>query len=163
MKCFSSKSRQYNRDNRRGVAAVEFAIVAPIFLTIALGVMEMGRAMDVTTNLTSAVREAGRFAAMHKNGLIPNGVTTEEKVIQDIKNVLKGNRINGDLATVNIVHADGPNQGQDFDLDAAANHMEFFTINIAMDYNDVSLFPIRFMAGQTLRSSITFRLGVKGT
>ncbi|TWT52090.1 TadE-like protein [Thalassoglobus neptunius] len=149
------------QSNRRAVATVEFAIVAPIFMSIALGVMEMGRALDVSTNLTSAVREAGRFAAMHRNGIVPPGTTTNQKVIQDIRNVLKANGVNGDAATITITHAEGPNQGQTFDLDSSANYMQYFNINISIAYQEVSGFPLKFMHGQSLRSSIIFRLGLK--
>lgn len=161
MRVSISRLRPKLQSNRRGVAAVEFAIVAPIFMAIALGVMELGRALDVSTNLTAAVREAGRFAAMHRNGIVPPGTTTEQKVIKDIRNVLKANGIDGDAAMITITHADGPNAGQPFDLDSSNNYMQYFKISIVIDYQDVSGFPLKFMHGQSLRSSITFRLGLK--
>lgn len=47
---------------KRGVTAVEFAILAPVFLMITLGVFEVGRAMLIRGMLQYSVEEAGRFA-----------------------------------------------------------------------------------------------------
>lgn len=49
---------------RRGAAAVEFAIVAPIMLLIAVGMLELGRALSVQQVLTSAAREGAREAIL---------------------------------------------------------------------------------------------------
>ena len=144
---------------RSGVAAVEFALVAPIFMTLILGTAEMGRALDVSTNLTAAVREGGRLASMHHNGAIPPGMTTADKVMLDIRNVLTANGINGDNVTLTITHAEEPNEGQTFDLDNPDNYLGNFRISAAVDYSDVSFFPLRILENSTLTSSIVFRLG----
>ena len=44
------------------MAAVEFAMVAPVFLSIALGTVEFGRALAVQQMLTNASREGVRVA-----------------------------------------------------------------------------------------------------
>lgn len=146
-------------NQRRGVAAVEFAVVAPVFMTLILGMAEMSRALDVSANLTSAVREGGRLASMHHNGVIPPGMTTEEKVLLDIRNVLKANGVNGAATTLTITHAEGNNAGQPFDLDDTDNYLKNFRISASVAYADVSVFPLRIMEGQTLSTSIVFRLG----
>lgn len=46
-----------------GVAAVEFAIVAPLCLFVMLSVSEFGRAILQYNTLTRAVRDAARYAA----------------------------------------------------------------------------------------------------
>ena len=46
--------------NRRGVAAVEFAVVAPFLCLIMVGAAEVGRAVQVQCALTSAAREGCR-------------------------------------------------------------------------------------------------------
>lgn len=48
------------RDGERGVAAVEFALVAPIILLILFGIFEFGSAFWRKQVLTSAVREGAR-------------------------------------------------------------------------------------------------------
>ena len=40
------KSRTTRTESRRGVVAVEFAVIAPILVTILLGMLEMNRAFD---------------------------------------------------------------------------------------------------------------------
>lgn len=51
--------------NETGAAAVEFALILPIFLVLALGIAEMGRAFNIQVSLTEAAREAARYAAIH--------------------------------------------------------------------------------------------------
>ncbi len=51
--------------NRRGATAVEFALIAPIFLIMAFGVFEMGRAMWIKSSLQFAVEEAARYAMVN--------------------------------------------------------------------------------------------------
>jgi Flp pilus assembly protein TadG len=48
---------------RSGAAAVEFALVAPILCGLILGMIEVGRALQVQMALTNAVREACRAYA----------------------------------------------------------------------------------------------------
>jgi Flp pilus assembly protein TadG len=45
---------------RRGASLVEFAVVAPVFFLIVLGLIEIGRACMVTELLTEAARRACR-------------------------------------------------------------------------------------------------------
>ncbi len=49
---------------RHGVAAVEFAIVAPVFFLLALGLIEVGRMMMLQQALTNAAREGCRVAGL---------------------------------------------------------------------------------------------------
>lgn len=49
---------------RRGVAAVEFAIIAPIFFLLVMGVIEIGRALMVQQVLINASRVGARRAVM---------------------------------------------------------------------------------------------------
>jgi Flp pilus assembly protein TadG len=48
------------RSRRKGVAAVEFALVAPLLCMMVLGMVEIGRAVQVKMALTNAVREGCR-------------------------------------------------------------------------------------------------------
>ena len=49
---------------RDGVAAVEFAFIAPVFFLLVLGLVEMGRMVMVQQSLTNAAREGCRTAVM---------------------------------------------------------------------------------------------------
>ena len=57
--------RKRSKDSRRsGVAAIEFAFVAPIFLLFVFGLFEMVRMLMVQQALTNAAREGCRTAVM---------------------------------------------------------------------------------------------------
>ena len=47
-----------------GAALVEMAMVTPLLLMLVLGIVDFGRALFTLNNLTSAVREGARFAAV---------------------------------------------------------------------------------------------------
>ena len=49
---------------RSGVAAVEFALVAPVFFLLVFGLIELGRMLMVQQSLTNAAREGCRTAVM---------------------------------------------------------------------------------------------------
>ncbi len=51
--------------SERGQSLVEFAMVLPLLLLIALGVVEFGRAYYQYNVLTKAVREGARYMSMH--------------------------------------------------------------------------------------------------
>jgi Flp pilus assembly protein TadG len=53
----------------RGAAAVEFAIILPILLTLVMGIMEFGRAYNAQLSLTNAAREGVRVMAVSNNPL----------------------------------------------------------------------------------------------
>lgn len=49
---------------RRGASAVEFAIVAPVFMLIVLGIVEFGRMVMVQQVITNAAREGARISVL---------------------------------------------------------------------------------------------------
>src|SRR4051794_34205705 len=51
------------RSRRRGVAAVEFALVLPFLLLLLIGVWELGRMIQVQMILHNAARDGARLAA----------------------------------------------------------------------------------------------------
>lgn len=147
---------------RQGVAAVEFALVLPLFMVLILGIAEFGRALNVSTNLTAAIREGGRLASMHHNGVIPDGVSASQKVLQDIRNVIMANGINADQIELSLTHGPGPREGMPFDLSDSDNYLEYFQIRATVPYSAVSLFPLRHLNAAQLNSTIVFRLGRGG-
>lgn len=44
---------------------METALILPLFVTLVMGIVDMGRAVWATTSLNSAAREAARFAIVH--------------------------------------------------------------------------------------------------
>lgn len=53
------------RTSARGQALLEFALVIPIFLTVLIGMIDIGRIVWANNTLSNAAREAARFAVVH--------------------------------------------------------------------------------------------------
>ena len=53
----------------RGAAAVEFALVLPVLVTLVLGIAEFGRAYNQETILAAAAREAARTMAVQNSAV----------------------------------------------------------------------------------------------
>jgi Flp pilus assembly protein TadG len=77
---------------RRGVAAVEFAIVAPVFVALVLGIIEFGRAMMIGELLDNAARAGCRAGTLSGNS--NTAVTTA------ITNCLPG--VSGTTPTIQV-------------------------------------------------------------
>jgi Flp pilus assembly protein TadG len=52
------------QDKSRGAVAVEFALVAPILLTLVIGIVEFANAYNAQISVTQAAREAARTMAV---------------------------------------------------------------------------------------------------
>ena len=53
--------------SERGAAMVEFAIIAPLLFALIFAIIDFGRALFLMNNLTSAVREGARLAAVQQD------------------------------------------------------------------------------------------------
>ena len=134
-------------------------MLIPLFLMLVLGTWEMGTALTAGTKMAAAIREGGRLASMDFEDTLGEDETINDKVIKDIKNFLTASGIPGDLVTITITHADGENAGDDFDLADGSNYLKLFTIRALVDYEDISTFPLDYMAGQQLEAKLVFRKG----
>lgn len=65
MNIFGTTRRR--RDDRRGQALVEFALVFPIFLLIFIALFDVGRAVFTYNSLTNAAREGARLAIVNQD------------------------------------------------------------------------------------------------
>jgi Flp pilus assembly protein TadG len=61
-----------NRPNRRGAALIEAAIILPVFLTLALGTIDLGLAVFMNHQVAQASRQAARIASV-QGSLAPSG------------------------------------------------------------------------------------------
>jgi Flp pilus assembly protein TadG len=155
--CRPHEAGTQSSQHRRGAAVVEFAVMAPLFLLLALGVVEMGYALDASNTLYGVVREGGRLASQDFSKNLAPDQTANQKIIQDIKNMLTAAGIDGSKVTVTIEHADAP--GSTFDLEDADNYLEYFRIQVQVDYKDVSKIPGNYLLDRVMTADITFRLG----
>ena len=53
------------RQKPRGQAMVEFALVIPVFILLMVGIFDLGRVIWVNDTLSTAAREATRYAIVH--------------------------------------------------------------------------------------------------
>jgi Flp pilus assembly protein TadG len=144
---------------RRGSAAVEFAVIVPLFLVLVLGTWEMGTAVRASNNLTAAVREGGRLASMDFTSSVGVNQTANEKVIQDIRAFLNAAGLPGAQTTITITHADGGTAGQPFDIGNTANYLKLFKITATIPFTSISMFPNRIMKNSVLKAELVTRRG----
>lgn len=126
------------RKNRRGAAAVEFALVAPVFFLLVFGMIEYGRMVMVQQLLTNAAREGARRGVL-------DGSTTSE-VTTAVTSYLSGASVSG--ATVTVT----PNPP------SSATFGQPVTVQVSVPFNSVSWLPSPlFLGGRTLTSTATMR------
>ena len=128
--------KQSSSNHRRGAAAVEFAIVAPIFVAIVLGVSQASQLFEAQNHLSVAVREGARLAAMDRTGMLKAGQTTNSKIAGDIVNYLNASGLPGAQADVFIV--DSKDHTTTFDLDDPANDRALFEVRVELPYSSVT-------------------------
>ena len=101
--------RGRNQEGRRGAAFVEFALTILLFLALALGGFEIGRAIWTYSTVSHATKQAVRYAMIHgadnpptdQNGNPLSGADVDGK----IEDVAKANAVGLDeeLVSVNVV------------------------------------------------------------
>ena len=131
----------------------------PLFLSLLLGMVEMGSALNASQTLHGALREGGRLASMDYRQVLGSNVDANVKVVQDIRNMLSAAGIPGNQVTISIVHAGGPSDGQTFDLNDSSNYLKLFRIEATVPYSAISSFPNKLMEGKQLAAQLTLRKG----
>jgi len=149
---------QRRSDKRRGAVAVEFAVVAPMLMLTILGLVELSRVFDIQNTLENAAREGARFASMDRSGMLEEGASANDKLIQDVENFLISSGIppSNDVK-VTVSPYGSPNQP--FNLDDPANDLELFQVQIEVPFSDVSLTPVSEANDYTLSATVVFRNG----
>jgi Flp pilus assembly protein TadG len=119
------------------VAAVEFAIVAPIFFLLVMGIIEVGRALMVQQVLINASRVGARRAVML--------TSTEAEAVDAAEQYAAGVGISGVVVEVTPDPATAPAG-------------EPVTVDVRISYGSVSWLPSPwFMGGKTLSSASVMR------
>ncbi len=76
-----------NQRRYSGQSLVEFALILPLFFFLITGFLDLGRALFYYSSLTNAVREATRYAIVHKDELNaaldnPSDNSLQDKVLE---------------------------------------------------------------------------------
>lgn len=128
------------RRNRRGAAAVEFAVVAPVFFLLVFGMIEYGRMCMVQQVITNASREGARLAVL-------DGATYAE-IDASVDAYMTAASINPASVTVTVA----PNPP------STAEFGDPVTVTVSVPFNQVSWLPSpMYLGGQTLSASTVMR------
>jgi Flp pilus assembly protein TadG len=132
-------------DSRTGAAAVETALVLPLFFLIVFGVIEFGRAFMVAQLLTNAAREGARAAitAGSTNTAITDKVKT---LVNDYVGVSK-DKVN---VTIRV------NDSTSAQL-ANAQRRDMCEVQISLAIGDVTFIPVKFLTGINLKGQAAMR------
>jgi Flp pilus assembly protein TadG len=134
-------SRRWGRSRKRtGAHLVEFALVAPIFITFVLGMLEIGRGMMVITMMTNAARQGARV------GIIEGKATSD---ITAVVTAALGRRggFAGYTTTVKV-------NGQVADA-STANANDIVSVVISVPAAQVTWLPAPFFLRGTLQSQFS--------
>ena len=115
---------------RRGIAAVEFAFVAPIFFMLVFALIEFARMMMVQQALTNAAREGCRAAVL---ATTKDGSDVESSVRDYLRSVMSNATDSGE---VRVTVPDG--------LANTASGTAL-TVSVEVEYGDVSWLPFRYL------------------
>jgi Flp pilus assembly protein TadG len=128
------------RRKRQGVAAVEFALVAPLFFLLVFGMIEFGRAIMVQQILTNASREGARLAVL--DSTTPTASTVTSKVNTYLQNA----GISGAAVTIDPTEP------------TSAANGDPVTVTVQVSYNNVSWLPTPwFLGSKTLTAKTIMR------
>lgn len=126
------------RRQRRAAAAVEFAIVAPVFFLLILGMVEYGRMVMVQQVITNASREGARQAVL-------DGTTTAE-----VTATVTAYLTNGSISGATITVAPNPPTNAEFG--------DPVTVTVSIPFSQVSWLPSpMYLGGKTLTASTVMR------
>lgn len=88
---------------QRGVAAVEMAIVLPMFLLLLLSILDFGRLFFTEITLQHAMREAGRFGVTGSQLADPKDPKTLQSRMASIKQIVSQTAVGVDVNPSDIV------------------------------------------------------------
>ncbi|TWT78160.1 TadE-like protein [Posidoniimonas polymericola] len=127
-----------SRDNqRRGVAAVEFALIAPLFFMLLLGSIELSRGFMVQQVLTNASRVGAREAITLS--------ATQSGVQSEVTSYCSGMGVDNTVVTI----TPSPSTAR------AGDEM---SVTVSVPYSDITWLPApQFLAGQTLTATSVMR------
>ena len=130
-------------DRRRGVAAVEFAVVLPLLTIFIFGIWDMGRLIEVQNVLEQAAREGGRTAAagrINDNDVLLSTTndalrhfTVEDSVKRYVELNLPGRPGVGDAVTVTLTPLDGAS----FVHPGDAEQLDRFAVEVSLPRDQV--------------------------
>ena len=133
-----SKARRKKRQ-RRGAAAVEFAIVAPLFIMLVFGMIEFGRMVMVQQVITNASREGARRAVV------------DASTIEDVRDVVEKYSASSSITV--------PRENITINPDPAVTaNGDPITVSVSLPFADISWLPTpQFLESYNLQAVTVMR------
>jgi Flp pilus assembly protein TadG len=141
-------------ERRRGIAATELALLAPLLAALVMGMCEMGRAVIVKDILTNAARKGCR------TGVTPS--KTYQNVLDDVNNVFSDNNINSANVTIIVQIASytgnstTPSWGSfttvSSNISFTPQPLDQISVKVSIPISNVLWFSPRFMSNTTIES-----------
>ena len=146
-----NKQRAKRNRERKGIAAVEFAMVLPVFMAMMLGIVEFGRAMMVGQLVTNAAREGARQSIIDGS--------SNSQVEQQIKDFLQDTLNITDPASVLVTITVTPAPGNDDPGNevAFAQPRDLCKVEVSIPYNLVSFLPLQYLDGESFVGDSSMR------
>jgi Flp pilus assembly protein TadG len=146
------------RHHRKGVAAVELALFAPVLCLIMLGMLEAGRALQVQMALTNAVREGCRGYCDNTATVTLNGQTyttgTSAYAIALVQYCLINANVGVSSSNINSVTVTASTSAT-----VTLNGISFTpgAVTATVPYSLVAFSPAFFFKSRNLSASLTMR------
>ncbi len=134
------------RDDERGAAAVEFALVVPLLLMLVFGIVDFGYMINRASIVNNAARDAAREGSLHG---------TQADITAAATSSLNG--VPNTTITVSCRKPDGTTCGAGYDTDAAPGGTALVTIN----YEHQMITPIAFIFGDSVNLSRTAEMRIE--
>jgi Flp pilus assembly protein TadG len=112
------------RRDQRGVAAIEFAMIAPIFFGLLVGIIDVGRYMWTLNTIQYAIDQGARAGVVQK-------LSTE-----DVTGLVKGSLAGLNAAAITV---DVTDDAASLSVAAATNYAVLFPISMFMSGTTISL------------------------
>jgi len=123
---------------RSAVAAVELAVVAPLVAVLLVGLLEVGRIVQIKQILCNAAREGARNAS--------TGLNKYANVQTAVANYLTNAGITNQTGlTVTVADVTLGNMGPSFDPSTAA-WLDQLTVTVTLPFSNVQLVPLHFLS-----------------
>lgn len=135
-----------NVPKRRGAVIVEFALIVPLFVAFALGMIELSRGIMVKQILSDAARRACRAGTLMG--------ATNSTLTSDIVATLRDNNI----STTNV-DIDISVNGQQADV-STSNQYDKITVKVSLPYADVAWITPLFLHGTVESEALSMMRGI---
>jgi Flp pilus assembly protein TadG len=126
------------REPRRGAAAVEMALILPVFISAVLGIVELGRGIMISQLLETAARNGARQAI--------NSGTTNAQVTSTVQTFLQ---TTANIAPTSVTVAIADNGSGSAPLANAATG-DSISVTVSVPFATVSWLPPNYLKGVTL-------------